>query len=133
MSRYSAIASVAIAAACALAILAATPAHAAGAVTVDNSLGACVAIQVGTRTVEQGVPLQAVMLDVKKPIGECGCKSAIMGYASRVALEGGARSVLLQGRVNARRSGAHTLPLASDATLAGERPITLSFECAAPE
>lgn len=112
---------------------AAAPAHAAGAVTVDNGLQACVAIRPGTRTVEHGMLLQGVTLEVSKPIGECGCKSAIMGYASRVVLDGGARSLLLQGRLNAAKSGARTLPLASDATLAGDRPIALSFECAAPE
>ncbi|AOB30021.1 hypothetical protein AKI39_03950 [Bordetella sp. H567] len=121
-------------AAAACVLLAGTvPASAAGTVTVDNRLQACVVIQAGTRTAERGLLLQEITLDVRKPIGECGCKSAVMGYASRVVLEGGARSLLLQGRLNARQSGPRSLPLASDATLVGDRPIALSFECAAPD
>lgn len=122
--------------------LAATPARAAGAVTVDNPLQACMAVQLGTRTIDRGVLLQALTLDTRKPVGACGCKSAIVGYTARVLLDGGARGLLLQGRLNTRAdatteaaTGAtpRTLPLAADATLAGDRPVTLSFECAAPD
>jgi hypothetical protein len=117
----------------AAALSAATPAHAAGALTVENPLQACIAVQPGLRDVEHGVALQRITLDVRKPIGACGCKSAILSYATHVVLDGGARSLLLQGRLNARDSGPRTLPLASDATLAGERPVVLSFDCVAPD
>ncbi|WP_254926217.1 DUF2195 family protein [Bordetella genomosp. 11] len=133
MSSHSANTLLALAAGAAMLAFGGTPARAAGAVTVENSLRACVAIQPGTRTVEHGVLLQGVALDVRKPIGECGCKSAIASYTSRVVLDNDSRVLLLAGRLNAGKSGQRTLPLASDATLAGDRPIALSFECAPPE
>lgn len=117
----------------AAALAGAAPARAAGALTVDNRLAACVAIQPGLRGVEHGIALQRITLDVRKPIGECGCKSAVMGYAAHTVLDGGGRGLLLQGRLNARQSGPRTLPLASDATLASDRPVVLSFDCAAPD
>ena len=132
MSSNSIKSGLAAAIAAALLIVAA-PAHAAGGVTLENRLQACVAIQPGMRTVEHGVALQGVTLDVRKPIGDCGCQSAIMSYAAHVVLEGGTRSLLQQGRLNAAKSGPRTVVLASDTTLAGNRPVALSFECAATE
>ncbi|HTK02728.1 MAG TPA: DUF2195 family protein [Bordetella sp.] len=129
MSSNSIVSGLAAAIAGALAIVAA-PAHAAGGVTLENRLQACVAIQPDMRTVEHGVALQGVTLDVRKPIGECGCKSAIMSYASQVVLAGGARSPLQQGQLNAAGSGPRTVVLASDTTLVADRPLTLTFECA---
>ncbi|WP_459615757.1 DUF2195 family protein [Bordetella sp. 2513F-2] len=105
----------------------------AGPVSVENPLQACVAVQPGLQTQEQGVLLQQVDLQVARPIGECGCKSALMGYTASVVLDGDARSATQSGVVNARRSGARTLPLATDAALVGDRPVVLALSCATPD
>jgi hypothetical protein len=122
-----------LAAACLGALAAWTPAHAAGALTVENPLQECMAARTGLRSVEHGISLQHITLDVKKPIGDCGCKSAVVSYVSWIVLEGAHRTPLLQGRLGVRQSGPRTLPLASDATLIGDRPLVLSFDCMAPD
>ncbi|WP_232467690.1 DUF2195 family protein [Bordetella genomosp. 9] len=109
------------------------PAQAAGSLTVENGLAACMTVQTGARTTAHGTTLLDVTLDIRKPIGECGCTSAIVAYAAYANAEGGARSLLLQGRIGARKSGPISLPLAADATLIGDRPATLSLGCAAPD
>lgn len=122
-----------LAAACLGALAAPAPAHAAGALTVENPLQECVAARPGLRGVEHGILLQQITLDVRKPIGECGCKSAVMSYVSWIVLDGKHRTPLLQGRIGVRQPGPRTLPLASDATLIGDRALVLSFDCMAPD
>jgi hypothetical protein len=104
-----------------------------GTLTIENPLQACVQVQAGTRAVDRGVVLQDITLDIRKPIGECGCKSAVLGYASHVVMEGGGRSLLQQGRFGARQSGPRAIALASDPQLIGGRPVVLSLDCMAPD
>jgi hypothetical protein len=102
----------------------------AAALAVDNALQACLAVRPGLRTATGGMLLQDIALDVKQPVGACGCTSAVLGYRAEVVLEGGQRSPLQQGRFGATSSGTRTLTLASDIRLVGDRPIALSLHCA---
>ncbi|ANN80680.1 hypothetical protein BAU07_21845 [Bordetella flabilis] len=116
----------------ALVALAPGSAHAApvAPLTLDNPLQACLAIRPGLRTTTGGMLLQDIALDVNKPVGACGCTSAMLDYRAEVVLEGGRRSALQQGRFGATSSGTRTLTLASDTRLVGDRPIALSLHCA---
>jgi hypothetical protein len=102
----------------------------AAALAIDNPLQACLAVRPGLRTATGGMLLQDISLDVKQPVGACGCTSAVLGYRAEVVLEGGRRSPLQQGRFGATSSGTRTLTLASDTRLVGDRPIALSLHCA---
>jgi hypothetical protein len=115
-----------------LASLAPRSAHAApaAALAVDNALQACLAVRPGLRTATGGILLQDIALDVKQPLGACGCTSAMLDYRTEVVLEGGRSSPLQQGRFGATSSGTRTLTLASDTRLVGDRPIALSLHCA---
>jgi len=108
-------------------------AQAAGPVTVENALAACVDVRPGLRSTADGQLLLRADLQLKQSIGRCGCKSAIATYTSQAVLEGGHRSFLQRGSLRVRESGARTLTLASDAGLAGEGGIVLSLGCAAPD
>lgn len=107
-------------------------AQAAGSIKVENALAQCVELQPGVRsTTAQAVLLQA-NVNVKKSIGECGCKSAIAQYTSKVEMDG-YRSFLQSGAVALRESGPQTLTLTSSAQLLGDRGVVLSLGCAAPD
>jgi len=106
-------------------------ARAAGPVVeIRNPLAECMQAQPGLRSVERGLVLQDVALQVSRPVGECGCKSALVAYRASVALADGAESVVQSGVFGALRSGTRTLALASDTQVVGERPVTLSLGCA---
>ncbi|MBV7483534.1 DUF2195 family protein [Bordetella sp. BOR01] len=108
-------------------------AHASGSIKLENALAACVDVQPGMRATTDGQVLLQAGLQVKQSIGSCGCKSAIATYTSRVELEGGHRSFLQSGALRVKQSGSHTLTLASDEKLVGDRDVVLSLGCAAPD
>lgn len=103
---------------------------AAGPLRVENRLAECVRVQPGLRSVEHNVVLQQFDLTVVRPIGDCGCKSALVAYQASIVYEDGARGASQSGVFGAMRSGPRTLPLASDAALLGERPVALGLGCA---
>lgn len=107
--------------------------YAAGSITLENALAACVDVRPGMRTTTDGQVLMQAGLDVKQSIGRCGCKSAIATYTSRVELDGGQRSFLQSGSLRVKQSGTHTLTLASDEKLVGDGNVVLSLGCAAPD
>lgn len=108
-------------------------AQAAGSIKLENALAACVAVSPGMRTTTDGQVLIQAGLDVKQSIGRCGCKSAIATYTSRVELDDGQRGFLQSGALRIKQSGTHTLTLASDEALVGDRDVVLSLGCAAPD
>ncbi|MBO1114003.1 DUF2195 family protein [Bordetella petrii] len=111
----------------------AAAAHASGSLKVDNALAACVDVRPGMRATTDGQVLLQAGLDVRQPIGRCGCKSAIAAYTSQVELDGGRRGFLQRGALGVKQSGARTLTLASDEKLLGDRNVVLSLRCAAPD
>ncbi|HYG42193.1 MAG TPA: DUF2195 family protein [Bordetella sp.] len=115
------------------AVLCGTAAHAAGSIKLENALAACVDVRPGMRTTTDGQVLLQAGLDLKQSIGRCGCKSAIATYTSQVELDGGHRSFLQSGALRVKQSGPHTLTLASDEKLVGDRNVVLSLGCAAPD
>ncbi len=104
-------------------------------VTLDNPLDACVAPQLGVRQTSEGMLLQPWRLDARKPVAECGCKSALLRYEARAVTDDGDEVVLQSGLVNSRNAGVAALTLASDAQLArglATRGLVLSLGCAPP-
>lgn len=107
-------------------------AQASGLIEVDNALAQCVELRPGVRTTTAQQVMLEVDLDVKKSIGECGCKSAISTYTSEVQMQAGHRSFLQHGVLAIQHSGVRTLTLASDEQLLGDRGIVLSLGCGGP-
>ncbi len=85
----------------------------------------------GTRTVEQGVLLQGVTLDVKSRSANAAASPPSWATHRAWSWRAARAACCCRRRVNTGKSGPRILLLASDTTLAGDRPITLSFECAA--
>jgi len=122
---------------CLVAVLAATlcgtAAQAAGSIKVENALSQCVELQPGVRTTTDQQVVTQAHLNVKKSIGECGCKSAIATYTSKVEMEGGYQSFLQRGALLIKKSGVQSLTLASSEQLLGDRGVVLSLGCAGPD
>ena len=114
---------------CLVAALCGPAAQAGGLIKVDNALAHCVELRPGVRTTTAQQVMLQVDLNVKKSIGECGCKSAISAYTSEVQMEEGHRSFLQRGALTIQRSGVKTLTLASDEQLVRDRGIVLSLSC----
>lgn len=117
----------------AAATLAGVAVQAAGPIDVDNALAQCVALKPSAQTTVDQQLMAQVQLNVMKPIGECGCKSAIATYTSEVVLEGGHRSFLQQGAVLVKSSATQTWTLASSVQLVGDRELVLALACAGPD
>lgn len=121
-----------LAAACLPALLAAAPAasQAAGPVDIRNDLAQCVQVQPGLRSIENGLVLQQLTLQVDKSIGQCGCKSALAAYRATVTLDGGTQSFTQSGVFPIMKSGTRVLPLASDPQVVGDRAMAMTLSCA---
>ncbi|SAI69887.1 Uncharacterized protein conserved in bacteria [Bordetella ansorpii] len=121
-----------LAGACLPALLALAPAasQAAGPVDVKNDLAQCVQVRPGLRSVENGLVLQQLTLQVGKSIGQCGCKSALASYRATVKLDGGTQSFTQSGVFPVMKSGTRMLPLASDPQVVGDRAMEVTLSCA---
>jgi hypothetical protein len=119
----------------ALAILAAfggmpVPAH-AGQITFQNELSACLTVKAGKTLATQDIVLAKTTIQLNKPIGECGCKSALASYASSVET-GGVQETLQDGLIGLMSGGSKTLVVATQPALVGDKNVTVRLSCAAP-
>lgn len=106
---------------------------AAGAddVVFQNDLAACVAPEVTGLRTEANIVSADVDFREHKPIGACGCTSALATYTSSVDV-GGARQTVVEGIVAIRGMGPKTLVLATEPALIAGRQMHVRLTCARP-
>jgi hypothetical protein len=111
-------------------VVSAAAAH-ADQVVFQNELSACVTIKKIGVTAQSNVVLANTHLQLRKPIGECGCLSALASYTSYVN-RGGVQQVLQAGLVGLASSGEKTFVLASDPALVANMEIQVRLACGGP-
>ena len=100
-------------------------------VVFRNELRQCMTIET-TRTWTESIAVLAnALIRIHKPIGECGCLSALAIYATSVAV-GKARQTLQEGLIGLEKSGEKTLVLATEPALVSEKKISIRLSCAGP-
>ncbi|ADZ67407.1 MULTISPECIES: DUF2195 family protein [Brucella] len=106
-----------------------------GRIIIRNDLAACVDMRVEKPPFEysNGSNIVAINANFKlrKPIGACGCMSALARYASSVN-ERESRLFLQQGLFNLKKSDTKTLPLATEPALVKDGNIEITVGCARP-
>jgi len=98
-------------------------------VRINNALSSCVSIHITDTTVRDNMVLANTAFRVRKPISECGCRSALVGYSSATSVNT-AEQVLQNGLLAVSRSGNKKLVLASEQALIADRQLQLQFQCA---
>src|SRR5690606_21514801 len=109
--------------ACSIALLALGNGPAlAGAVplNISNALSACVTIHITDTSIHANMLLANTVLQLRKPIGECGCRSALVSYDSVTSVNT-AQQVLQNGLIGINKSGSKTLVLASEQALVADK------------
>ena len=108
------------------------PIHAAQ-YAFQNHLSACVSVEPGGTRTQGNLVLAQTMVRLHKPIGECGCLSALASYAASVD-RGGARQILQEGLVSLKSGGPKTFVLATEPGLAASASggITIQLRCTGP-
>lgn len=97
----------------------------------QNDLSACASVEPGGTRTDGNLVLAETMVRLHKPIGECGCFSALASYAASVE-RGGVRQILQQGLVGLTGGGPKTFVLATETALAASGGITIRLGCAGP-
>lgn len=98
-------------------------------VNIGNELSACVAIHIKNTSIYDNMVLADTVFQLRKSIGECGCRSALVSYDSITSVNT-AQQVLQNGLIGITRSGSKTLVLASEQTLIADKQMQLRLRCA---
>ncbi|HLU03599.1 MAG TPA: DUF2195 family protein [Advenella sp.] len=99
------------------------------ALNIGNELSACVAIHIKNTSIYDNMVLADTVFQLRKSIGECGCRSALVSYDSITSVNT-AQQVLQNGLIGITRSGSKTLVLASEQTLIADKQMQLRLRCA---
>ncbi|MNO00427.1 hypothetical protein D3C81_2203120 [compost metagenome] len=70
-------------------------------------------------------------IQLRKPIGECGCLSALATYTSSVN-RAGVRQILQEGLVGLKSGGEKSLVLATEPALVTNKAVQVRLACAGP-
>lgn len=97
--------------------------------SISNALSACVTIHIRDTSLHANMLVANTVFQLRKPIGECGCRSALVSYGS-VTTVNTAQQVLQNGLIGIDKSGRKTLVLASEQALVADKAIQLRFHCA---
>lgn len=100
-------------------------------VVFRNELHPCVTIEAIRTWTESNIVLATALIQLRKPIGECGCLSALATYASSVD-RGKARQTLQEGVIGLKSGGEKTLVLATEPALISDKTITVRLSCTGP-
>ncbi|WP_273772535.1 DUF2195 family protein [Brucella intermedia] len=100
-------------------------------VAFENKLAACVTVTGEKPVINANFISVKTRFQLHKPIGNCGCFSARAIYTSSIDIEG-LPEFLQQGIIPINRDAVKTLVLASDASLVGDRKISVQLTCARP-
>lgn len=99
---------------------------------LENRLSACVVIENETASWRGDIAVLELRYDLAKSTGECGCKSALLSYASYAELADSER-YLIGGALKLTGSDAVTLPLMADKDLLGDAAVHVSLGCETPD
>lgn len=115
------------------ALLAGAPVLAAdnGRIVLHNHLAACMKATAAGLSPDSSVVAARIDFHIKKPIGACGCFSALVAYSSSLDPDG-SRQLLLRGQTAMMRSGQRTLVLAADPARVKGKDIHVQLSCAPP-
>lgn len=102
------------------------------AIKINNHLSACTAISKTEISTKNEIPVLRFDLEVKKPIAECGCKSALGYYTVHTANEA-YKSYVLGGKIGLMTSGRKALPLAAEPRLINKKKLVVDISCAQPD
>ena len=97
--------------------------------SITNALSACVTIHIRDTSMHADMLLANTVFQLRKPIGECGCRSALVSYDSITSVNT-EQQVLQNGLIGINKSGNKTLVLASEQALVVDQEIQLQFHCA---
>lgn len=100
-------------------------------VTFRNELSACVTIKAMKTLMESNVVLENTTITLLKPIGECGCLSALATYTSSVD-RGGVRQILQEGLIGLKSGGEKMLVLATEPILTANKEVQVRLVCTGP-
>jgi hypothetical protein len=100
-------------------------------ITFQNQLSDCVTIKVNKISTESNVVSANTLIELHKPIGECGCLSALATYLSSVT-RGGVQQVLQEGLIGLRSGGEKTIILATEPSLASYKDVNVRLACTGP-
>ncbi|TSP11676.1 DUF2195 family protein [Cupriavidus campinensis] len=100
-------------------------------ITFQNDLSACVAIKETKTATASNVVLANTTIQLRKPIGECGCLSALATYTSSVN-RAGVRQILQEGLVGLKSGGEKSLVLATEPALVTNKAVQVRLACAGP-
>jgi hypothetical protein len=103
----------------------------ADTVTFHNDLSACVEIRRVDIVPYSNLVLAKTMIEVREPIGRCGCSSALASYSSGVDRDGLSQE-LQHGLLGLTSTGEKLLVLSMEPSLVSRQRITVSLGCAAP-
>lgn len=98
-------------------------------VAISNELSACVAVKPGKVRAQSNVIMSQVVFEVRKPIGECRCMSALAVYESSVD-RAGVKQTLQQGVIGLKGSGEKMLVLATEPALLVDKKVSVTISCA---
>ncbi|MGH6862397.1 MAG: DUF2195 family protein [Phyllobacterium sp.] len=100
-------------------------------IDVHNALSACVTVKTTKISTDSNIVSASTDFRLLKPIGACGCFSALASYTSSVD-GGGVRQRLQEGTIGLKSSGQKTLVLASEPARVAGRVIRVRLTCARP-
>ena len=102
-------------------------------IRIENDLLACVAIRLDRQRPYENLIVANATFEVWKAVGNCGCKSAEIGY-SVYALMDGHENYVIGGKVGAMQSRQALLVLSPDRRDDDpRRDIKLELSCARPD
>lgn len=113
------------------------PVRARPSIVLNNQLQSCLVIRVAPSEKARNLVLIPATLRVARPVGECGCKSALVNYwvsfeqpnASRWVFEGRLNTM---GRVG--KEDSIYLVATSDQPIVGDSPVkAITLSCKSPE
>lgn len=100
-------------------------------ISINNELNSCVSINIIKRTEINNIAIASAQASLKKPIGDCGCFSALATYTSAVS-RNGAEQILQEGLISFIKTAEKDIVLTSEPSLLKNQKIILTISCANP-
>ena len=100
-------------------------------ISINNELNSCVPINIIKRTEINNIAIASAQVSLKKPIGDCGCFSALATYTSTV-FRNGAEQILQEGLISFIKTAEKDIVLTSEPSLLENQRIILTISCTNP-
>lgn len=101
-------------------------------IIIENSLESCISVKQLKPIFEKNIPFVKVHYEMKKSVSDCGCKSALLSYSTKVILDG-YESSLLSGKFILPKNGTFELPIATSKKLISNNKIKIRLSCSFPD